>query len=79
MLFFCTWILGLFLSIVTLLWYNSNDVNSWMVVIKQKKIILQLYGMVYALEFWLKLIIFAKKTFFSLIIIFPENALKMLA
>ena len=31
-------------------WYNKN-VNSLMVVIKQKMIILQLYGMLHALEF----------------------------
>ena len=59
-------------------WYNNN-VCRLMVVIKQKMIILQLYRILYALEFGLKLIIFSKKAFFSLIIIFPENALQMLA
>ena len=60
MLFFCTWILGLFFNNgnpnETCKWYNNN-VNILVVVIKQKKIILQLYGLLYALEFWLKLII----------------------
>ena len=56
-------------------WYHNN-VNSLMIVIKQKKIILQLYGILYALEFWLKLIIFSKKAIFFVNNNFPGKCSK---
>ena len=56
-------------------WYQNN-VNSLMIVIKQKSFILQLYGILYALEFWLKLIIFSKKAIFFVNNNFPGKCSK---
>ena len=42
-----------------------------MIVIKQKMIILRLYGMLYALDFWLKLISFPQKSIFFINNNFP--------